>query len=93
MIGEKEVERIATLARLSLTEQETKTFARQLSSILEHFKQIAKIDTQGVEPLVTPTEMPQNLRADKSEQWAATSEALKNAPEKSGNLFKVPPVV
>ncbi len=93
MIEEKEVARIAHLARLHLTPDELKSFATQLSSVLKHFNEIANIDTKGIEPLVTPTEVVQVLREDQYQASLGTEEGLSNAPEKSGNLFKVPPVV
>jgi aspartyl-tRNA(Asn)/glutamyl-tRNA(Gln) amidotransferase subunit C len=88
-----DVKKVAHLARLAITEEEEKTYQSQLSAIFEHFKEIAAIDTQGVEPLVTPTEMSLVFREDQREVVLTVEEAMKNAPEKSGNLFKVPPVV
>ncbi len=94
MISEDEIARVAHLARLSLTPAETKKLAGDLSSILGHFEQVSKVNTEGVEPLVTPTDMPQFWRNDITTQWEAASEkAMANAPESVGNLFKVPPVV
>ncbi len=93
MISEKEVTRVAHLARLSLTEDEAKALALQLSSVLKNFDQVSKVDTQGVEPLVTPTEIEQFWRNDAAEVWESVESAMQNAPEAVGNLFKVPPVV
>lgn len=88
-----EVEKIASLARLTLNESEKAKFSQQLSAVLDSFQAIAKVDTHNVEPLVTPSEIELNLRADESVQWANRERALANAPEKSGHLFRVPPVV
>lgn len=88
-----DVKKIATLARLELSDEEANEFQQQLSSIFDYFEEISDISTENIEPLVTPTQMEQHLRADKSLNMLQTEEALKNAPEKSGNLFKVPPVV
>ena len=93
MISEAEVARVAMLARLSLTPEETKQFAEQLSSILSAFEKVAKVDTTGVEPLVTPTDIEHTWRADQARQWESPEVAMANAPEAVGNLFKVPPVV
>lgn len=94
MISEDEVSRVALLARLSLSPEEIKKLAQQLSSVLQHFEHVSKINTEGVEPLVTPTDIEEFWREDKSETWAGASEAaMANAPESVGNLFKVPPVV
>jgi aspartyl-tRNA(Asn)/glutamyl-tRNA(Gln) amidotransferase subunit C len=93
MFSEKDVENIAYLARLSLTSEEKQAYARQLSSILNYFQQLAEVDTKNVEPLVTPTDMVAEWRADKLKTWRGSEAAVSQAPEKVGNLFKVPPVV
>lgn len=94
MISEEQVAKVAFLARLSLTPEETKMMAAQLSSVLKHFEEVSKVNTDGVEPMITPTDMEQFWREDKAEQLAGASEAaMQNAPEAVGNLFKVPPVV
>ncbi|NJL23985.1 MAG: Asp-tRNA(Asn)/Glu-tRNA(Gln) amidotransferase subunit GatC [Calothrix sp. SM1_5_4] len=93
MISEDEVARVAQLARVSLTPEETKTLATQLSTVLGHFEHVSQVDTSGVEPLITPTDMEALWREDKVESWESAEAALRNAPETVGNLFKVPPVV
>ena len=93
MISEDEVARVAHLARLSLTPEETRSLATQLSSVLKNFDQVSKVNTEGVEPLVTPTDIEQFWRQDQMERWESVQAAMQNAPEVVGNLFKVPPVV
>ncbi len=93
MIGTEEVEKVASLARLKLEQTEKEKFAQQLSAILKSFEQLAEIDTKGVEPLITPSPTEPWLREDDVTENMGAEAALKNAPEKSGNLFKVPPVV
>lgn len=93
MIDQKTIEHIAKLARLSLTEEEVKEYGAQLDKVLNHFQQIAQIDTENVEPLVTPSEIEFFARSDEVKHELSTDEMLANAPEKAGNLFKVPPVV
>ena len=93
MISEADLKKVAKLARLELRPEELSAYPKQFAAILEYFEQIAKIDTKGIEPLVTPTDMEQTLRADTAESWDGADQALANAPERSGNLFKVPPVV
>ena len=88
-----EIEKIAHLAKIKLTDQEKVSIERQLSTILEHFKKVSLIDTNGVEPLVTPSEIEIAWRNDEAKKNFSADEMLKNAPEKSGNLFAVPPVV
>lgn len=93
MIDKKTIERIAKLARLEISEAEATEYSEQLGKALGHFEQIAKIDTTGIEPLVTPTEIEEFWREDVSKQEYSAEEMTSNAPSKAGNLFKVPPVV
>jgi aspartyl-tRNA(Asn)/glutamyl-tRNA(Gln) amidotransferase subunit C len=88
-----EINKIAQLARLSLTEHEVRTFEPQLNAIFKYFEELSSVPTANVEPLITPSDIEVVLRADKKEQVQTVEESLKNAPERSGNLFKVPPVV
>ena len=93
MISEAELKKVAKLARLELKAEELALYPKQFAAILEYFEQIAKVDTSKVEPLLTPTDMEQHLRVDEVTPWGGADIAMANAPERSGNLFKVPPVV
>jgi len=93
MIDQKTIEHIARLARLRITPAEAKEYGEQLSKVLNHFEQISKVDTMGVEPLVTPIKIEFYARLDEVQQETTTEEILANAPEKAGHLFKVPPVI
>ncbi len=93
MIDDKTIEQIAKLARLSITPEEALEFGTQLNKVLEHFQQISKLNTEGVEPLVTPVDIDFYVRPDESFRETKTEEILSNAPDRAGNLFKVPPVV
>lgn len=93
MIDQKTIEHISKLARLSINQDEAVEYQQQLNKVLDHFKQISKIQTDGIEPLVTPTEVGYILRKDNIEQTTKTDEILAQAPDRAGNLFKVPPVV
>lgn len=93
MIDRQALEHIAHLARLKLGEQEKEKLSEQLAQIIKYFDQIAKVNTDGVEPLITPTEVEAIWRVDEAQQKYTPEEILSNAPEKTGNLFTVPPVV
>ena len=93
MLSKDAVQHIAKLSRLTLTESEAEAFSHQLSAILDSFNEISKVDTSNIEPLVTPTEIKMTFREDVVAEPENVDELLKNAPAKSGNLFKVPPVV
>ena len=92
-MDEKQVQQVAKLARLEISQGEALEYATQLSQAIAHFDQISKINTQGVEPLVTPTEIEIYWRKDEAQKEYSAEEMLANAPQKTGHLFTVPPVV
>ena len=92
-VSEIDVKKVAMLARLGIDPKDEQHYKDQFEAIFKYFEDINAINTDGVEPLVTPTDLAQNLRVDKKESHFSGDEALSNAPDKSGNLFKVPPVV
>lgn len=89
----KEVEHIAILAKLEFTEAEKEKFTYQLNKILEYVEQLNKIDTSNVEPLSHVIELSNVFREDKVKPGVSTDEALKNAPSKTEQFFKVPKVI
>ncbi len=93
MIDQKTIEQIAKLARLQISDEDAKGYAEQLSKVLTHFQQIEKINTSGIEPMVTPIEIEFVTRVDVVSKENTADEILANAPDKAGHLFKVPPVV
>ncbi|MFM6926870.1 MAG: Asp-tRNA(Asn)/Glu-tRNA(Gln) amidotransferase subunit GatC [Bdellovibrio sp.] len=93
MIDKKTIEHIAKLARLKITESEAVEYCNQMEKILQSFEKLATVDTKGVEPLITPTEIETYWREDVVTQEITSEEILANAPSRVGSLFKVPPVV
>lgn len=93
MIDQKTIQHIAKLAKLKITDEDATTYGDQLSKVLSHFQKIESINTKGIEPLTTPTEIEFFSREDVVKKENAAEEMVANAPEKAGNLFKVPPVV
>jgi len=89
----KEVEHIAKLAKLEFTDAEKEKFTHQLNQILEYVEQMNKLDTSRVEPLSHVIELSNVFRADEVKQGVSTEEALKNAPSKTEEFFKVPKVI
>lgn len=86
------VQKVSKLARLKLTDAEMSSIQNQLSVVLENFEQISQVNTEGIRPLITPTDIVQTMREDKVESFES-EKLLINAPETSGHLYKVPPVV
>lgn len=93
MITKETIQKISVLARLSLSDQEMTQIGEQLTTILKHFEEISELDTKGVAPLVTPSEVAVHLRKDEVIQEVSPDKLVANAPDRSGKLFKVPPVV
>ena len=90
-----DVERIATLARLELTDAEKDLFVRQLTEVLEYAEQIQAIDTTGVPPTSHVLFQQQADRDDTPAPSLSNAEALANAPDPSTQtgLFRVPRVI
>jgi aspartyl-tRNA(Asn)/glutamyl-tRNA(Gln) amidotransferase subunit C len=94
----EEVEHIAKLARLELTEEEKSRYREQLSAILEHVAQLQKLDTASVSPMTSVFSAPaidgdsSHLRPDQSRPSLGTDELLKNAPAHEQAQFRIPPV-
>jgi aspartyl-tRNA(Asn)/glutamyl-tRNA(Gln) amidotransferase subunit C len=93
MIDKKTIEHIAKLARLQISDAEAQEYSEQLGKALQNFEKISKIDTKGIEPLITPVEIEAFWREDEAKQVFTADEMTANAPARAGNLFKVPPVV
>ncbi len=68
-------------------------FSQQLSKVLQYVEQIAKVNTEGIEPLVTPTDIKAFWREDLVKKETTAEEVVAGAPQRTGNLFTVPPVV
>lgn len=90
-----EVEKVARLSRLDLTDSQKQEFTRQLGVILEHIRKLESITTDTIEPMSHPFDNPKPLRVDQAEQSSPQQiEAiLKNAPARSESFFKVPKVI
>jgi len=89
-LSKKDVEHIALLARLGLTEAEKEKFAQQLSSILEYVEQLKEVNTDGVEPTAQVTGLENVMRADEMavRPKAEMEKLIKMAPESEDNLIK-----
>ena len=88
-----DVEHIAKLARLKLSEQEIDRYQRDLSAILEYVDQLNELDTDNVEPTAHPLPIHTVLREDTIAPSYETDKALQNAPHRGGSFFAVPKVL
>ena len=92
-ITKQEVEKVATLARLAITEAEKEAFAKQLSQILTHVEKLKQFDTHGVEPTATVLGQVNVFRDDVVQPSLPQEQALANAPEREGDGFSVPKII
>jgi len=88
-ISKKEVEHIAKLARISLSEKEKDKFLKELSSILEFVSKLQEVDTSKIKPLSQITGLENVLEEDKIEECPRREELLKNIPDKKDGFIKV----
>jgi len=87
----EQIDHIAKLARLELTEAELKKYGSQLSAVLNYVDQLKEVDTTDVEPTAQITGLENALREDEKEGWSEreTEEALRQAPELESGQIKV----
>lgn len=89
----EEVEHVAWLARLELSEEEIVRFQEQLSAILEYARMLEHIDISQVPPTATVLPMRNVMREDDVRPSLPRDVVLANAPEKESGYFRVPPVL
>ena len=89
----KDVEHIAELARLAITDEEKSRLTAQLNAILSYMEQLNKLNTDAVEPLSHVIELSNAFRKDEVRAGLDTERALANAPAKTEKFFKVPKVI
>lgn len=92
-ITKEEVEKVARLARLELTESEQAAFTKQLSQILTHVETLKQYDTTGVEPTATVLGQANVFRPDEARTSLPVERAVANAPESSDGFFVVPKII
>lgn len=95
-VTELDVERVAELAHLELTPEETGRMLKDLNAILDYVAELSEIDTTGVEPLAQVSELSNvtgEPRADELQPSLDRAAVMAEAPESNGAFFKVPKVI
>jgi aspartyl-tRNA(Asn)/glutamyl-tRNA(Gln) amidotransferase subunit C len=92
-ITRAEVEHVARLARLELTEPELDTFTVQMDSILAYVEKLNALDTEGIIPTSHAVPMDNAFRPDQPGQPIGVEDALANAPKHAESFFRVPKVI
>jgi aspartyl-tRNA(Asn)/glutamyl-tRNA(Gln) amidotransferase subunit C len=92
-LSRADVEHVAHLARLGLTEEELARLEGQLNHILDQYAILTKLDTEHIAPTAQTIELLNILRDDAVTPSLSVDEALANAPERSGDHFVVPAIL
>ena len=92
-VDDKLIANLSRLAKLKFDEESSKRMKSDLKTILGFVDRISEVDTEGIEPLVYMSEEVNVLRADEISNIVSQENALKNAPQKDSDYFKVPTVL
>lgn len=93
MLDRDQVRKVATLARLALTDEEEERFTTQLGSILDYFEQLNELDTENVAPTARAIDVSNITRIDNLDPWKEREAILDCAPDRDGEFFKVPKIL
>lgn len=88
-----EVEHIAALARLRLTDDEKERYRQQLSAVLDYMAKLREVDTSHVEALASVLPLRSVMRPDEPRPGLPPADLLANAPAAEDDMFRVPPVL
>lgn len=91
-LSPQEVEHIADLARLKLTDEEKDRYREQLSEILDFMARLHKLDTSQIPPTSSVLPPHSLLREDNARPGLTLEDVLRNAPDTEGDQFRIPPV-
>lgn len=92
-IDDKLIEKLETLSKLKLSDDEKNVLKGELGSIMDMFANISSIDTSGVEPLRHITDAVNVMREDIAHNELTTAQGLSNAPNAHHPYFAVPKVI
>jgi aspartyl-tRNA(Asn)/glutamyl-tRNA(Gln) amidotransferase subunit C len=87
------VEHVAHLARLQLEPEEIELYTQQIDRILEYMDKLNSIDTTGIEPTTHAVPLGNVFRQDEVNHNFEVEESVRNAPDRLGSFFKVPPII
>lgn len=89
IITKQEVEKVAKLARIKITEQEKEKFAKQLTGILDYVNQLSEVNTDNVKPTAQVTELKNIMRPDEVMPYENPANLVESAPESRDGQVKV----
>jgi len=92
-ITKREVEHVARLARLELSEGEKEVFTKQLNNILAYVEKLNELDTKDIEPTSHVLPIKNVFKEDKVKEALPREKALSNAPDKTAEFYRVPKII
>ena len=92
-VTKEDVQYIAHLARLQVSDDEAENLKEDMNQILNYMDDLAEVDTSEVEPLEHVTDLEYRLREDEASEPVDHEDALKNAPDADSDYFRVPRVI
>ena len=93
ILSRADVEHVAYLARLGLTDAELRTLEGQLNHIVDQYAIFAQLDTEAIPPTAQTIELENILRDDVARPSLPVEDVLANAPERDGEFFVVPAIL
>jgi len=93
VISREEVQHVARLARLHLTDEEAERMREQLDAILAYIDKLRELDVEGVEPTAHAVPLVNVMRDDVLVPCLPQEQALANAPDRAGEFFRVPRII
>ncbi|HWL08291.1 MAG TPA: Asp-tRNA(Asn)/Glu-tRNA(Gln) amidotransferase subunit GatC [Planctomicrobium sp.] len=88
-----DVQKVAKLSRLKLSDEEQARYVDQIGQILNYVELLNEVDTDGIEPMAHAAELTNVFRDDVRKESLERSDALSNAPKSDGKYFLVPQIL
>ncbi len=92
-ITKEEVEHVARLARLELSDEEKETFTKHLNNILTYVEKLNELDTKDVKPTSHVLQIQNIFKEDEIRESLSREKALSNAPDRTEEFYRVPKII
>lgn len=93
MVSPEEIQKIASLSRIAVNEDETEHFTKDMNQILNYIEKLNELDTSAVEPTAHILDLHNITREDTAKKGLEVSEIIDLAPQSEGNFIVVPRVL
>lgn len=92
-VSKKDVEYVAQLAKLSLTDEEEKSYEKDLNSILDYMEKLNKLNTDNADIIVNPVYIENRFREDEVQESLDEKNVIKNSPQNLEEYIVVPKII